>query len=75
MKDRISIEINGIIQEGILATKDQIKEVSKKYNVDLDLECSCGEWYCTDEGYEMRCALANDNKCRWFIFSNSRCNP
>lgn len=75
MTETISIEINKEIQEGRLATAEEIAEVAEKYGERLLDECSCGQWYCTSAGYEMRCALSRDNVCRWFIFSNSRCNP
>ena len=75
MSETITLEINGKKCEGRLATDLELKELSEKTNKAITDECVCGEGYCSSAGYEVRCALANDNVCRWFVFENSRCNP
>lgn len=71
-----TFSVEGKEYEANLLSKKEIEKERKfleNQGINVD-ECSCGEWFCTSNGYYWHCALHSDNVCRWFG-SNWRCNP
>ncbi|BCY29096.1 hypothetical protein [Flavobacterium okayamense] len=72
---KLILEIDGIEVNATPVPKNELEKVrSELENDGQKLSCSCGDQWCSPNGYLWVCNLGNGNNCEWFS-TDWRCNP